>query len=123
MLPAPLLGHRILVVEDDALLALGIDEILRDAGAEVVGPAATVEAAGKYAATNGLSAALLDIRLGDGEVWPVAQTLAGKGVPFAFCSGYYDPTSLSAQWPGRPILTKPARPEQIITALAKMLTN
>ena len=124
MLSDRLRGHRILVVEDDALLALGYDEILKDAGAEVIGPAATLEEAGMLAAATGtISAALLDIRLGDDEVWPVARLLAGKGVPFAFCTGHFNPNSLSADWPGRPVLTKPIMPNQIIAALAEMLGN
>lgn len=120
---ALLRGLRILVAEDDALLALGYEESLKDAGAEVVGPAATVEEAGKLAEANGISAALLDIRLDDGEVWPVARLLAGKGVPFAFCTGHFNSSNLPAEWSGRPILTKPTRSNRIIDALAKMLAN
>jgi DNA-binding response OmpR family regulator len=124
MVPDRLRGHRILVVEDDALLALGYDEILKDAGAEVIGPAATLDEAATLASANGtISAALLDIRLGDDEVWPVARLLAGKGVPFAFCTGHFNSDSLSADWPGRPVLTKPVMPNQIIAALAAMLGN
>jgi DNA-binding response OmpR family regulator len=121
--PDQLRGHRILVVEDDALLAMAYEEILKDAGAEIIGPAGTLEEAGKLAAANGISAALLDIRLGDDEVWPVARLLAGKGVPFAFCTGHFSADTLSPEWAGRPILTKPARPQHIITALTELLTD
>ncbi|MGO9007111.1 MAG: response regulator [Beijerinckiaceae bacterium] len=120
-MPKNLHGRRILVVEDDALLALGYDEVLKDAGAEVVGPVATVDEAGKLVVANGIAVALLDIRLGDEEVWPVAHLLAGRGVPFVFCTGHFDSSTLPAEWSERPVLTKPARPKQIIAALAKVL--
>ena len=120
-MPPDMSGHRILVVEDDALIALVYEEILMDAGAEVVGPVATVEEAGKLIVANGISIALLDIRLGDDEVWPVARLLAGKGVPFVFCTGHFDAKTVPAEWLGRPVLTKPARPERVIAALAEAL--
>jgi DNA-binding response OmpR family regulator len=120
MLP-DLSGRRILVVEDDALIALMYDEFLTDAGAEVVGPAASVDEAQKLVVASGISIALLDVRLGDEEVWPVARLLAGNGVPFVFCSGHFDAATLPPEWSGRPVLTKPVRPTQIIAALAEAL--
>ena len=120
-MPPDLHGRRILVVEDDALIALMYEEILKDVGAEVVGPATTVDEAGKLAAANQISVALLDIRVGDHEVWPVARLLAGNGVPFVFCSGHFDAATLPPEWSGRPVLTKPVRPTQVIAALAEVL--
>ena len=121
MSPSPLCGRRVLVAEDDALLALSYAEMLKDVGAEVIGPAATIHEAGKLAASDGIAAALLDIRLEDGEVWPVAQILADKGVPFVFCTGHFGSDTLPPEWSGRPILTKPVRPTKILGALADML--
>ncbi len=120
---ADLQGCRVLVVEDDALLALVYDEFLQDAGADVVGPAATVAEGGKLAEANGISVALLDVRLGDAEVWPVARILAGKGVPFVFCTGHFSSGSIPAEWSGRPVLTKPVRPTQVVAALVKALAS
>jgi len=120
---ADLQGRRVLVVEDDALLALVYDEFLKDAGAEVVGPAATVAEGGKLAHANGISVALLDVRLGDAEVWPVARVLAGQGVPFVFCTGHFSSGSIPAEWSGRPVLTKPVRPTQVVAALVKALAS
>jgi DNA-binding NtrC family response regulator len=116
-----LFGHRILVVEDDGLLAMIYDEILKDVGAEVVGPVATVDAARKLVIANAVSAALLDIRLGNHEVWPVARLLADRGVPFVFTTGHFDAGTLPTEWSGRPVVSKPARTERIIAALAKVL--
>jgi DNA-binding response OmpR family regulator len=85
-------GRRVLVVEDEALICMLIEDRLIGAGAEVVGPACSVEEAlgliDRAATDGGLSAAVLDIGL-DGEmVLPVADRLATLGVPFIFATGY-----------------------------------
>lgn len=116
-------GHSILAVEDEPLVLLNYNTILHDAGAGIILLAPSVEAARKVVAANCISAALLDIRLGDGEVWPVACRLAEKGVPFAFCTGFSDLGSVADQWPRCPILTKPVRAERIISALAELLAT
>jgi len=118
-----LIGCRILVVEDDPMIAAVLAEIVQDTGAEVVGPAATLDEAERLARVNGISAALLDIRLAEGEVWPAAQILADNGVPFVFCTGHYDAQTLPPHWHGRPILTKPARAKQIVAALADLVAG
>lgn len=114
-------GRRILVVEDNMLLALTFEQLLKDAGADVIGPAATIAEARNLTETNNISAALLDVQLADGEVWPVAQLLASKGVPFAFCTGYYDLGSLATQWPGRPVVSKCAIQMRILAILTELL--
>jgi DNA-binding response OmpR family regulator len=118
-----LVGCRILVVEDDPLIAAVLADILQDTGAEVVGPAATLDEAESLARANGISVALLDIRLAESEVWPAAQILAENGVPIVFCTGHYDAQTLPPEWLGRPILTKPARPKQIVAALADLVAD
>src|SRR6185369_3661072 len=115
-------GQRILVVEDVPLLAQRLERLLRNVGAEVVGPATTLDAAKRLAAENRLSAALLDIRLNDDErVWPVARTLAARGVPFLFCTSHADDLEL-AEWPGRPIIEKGAKPKEMLSALAGLIS-
>jgi CheY-like chemotaxis protein len=114
----PLHGRRILVVEDVAILAFGFEDILKRAGAEVVGPALKLEAAERLAEDEALSGALLDIRLNGDEVWSVARVLDRKGVPFVFCTGHFDRESLPAEWRGRPILVKPARAQAIVETVA-----
>ena len=81
-------GSRVLVVEDDYLLAQDLGEQLQSWGAEVMGPAATV--AGALALLEAGPApveAILDIRLGDGWVYPVADVLRARGIPFVFATG------------------------------------
>jgi CheY-like chemotaxis protein len=119
----PLHGRRILVVEDVAILAFGFEDILKRAGAEVVGPALKLEVAERLAQEEGLSGALLDIRLNGDEVWTVARVLDRKGVPFVFCTGHFDSESLPAEWRGRPILVKPARAQAIVDTVASLFGN
>lgn len=114
-------GQRILVVEDDAFLAMSVDDMLQEAGAEVVGPAATIDSAKQLIAKGPLSAAILDIRLNEEEVWPIARLLANSDVPFVFYTGHFDSNALPVEWAERPVLTKPARPKQILGALADLV--
>jgi DNA-binding NtrC family response regulator len=116
----PLQGRRILVVEDVAILAVSFEDILKRAGAEVVGPALQLETAERLAEEEGLSGALLDIRLNGDEIWPVAQLLDRKGVPFVFCTGHFNRESLPTEWRERPLLAKPARAQAIIDTVADL---
>lgn len=85
----PLKGRRILVVEDEYLIADDLTELLTDAGAEVIGPAASLPQAMRLAGdTEGIDAAALDINLRGVEVFPLADELAGRGVPMLFLTGY-----------------------------------
>jgi DNA-binding response OmpR family regulator len=120
MVPDTLRGKRILVVEDDPLLAMAVEDVLRHAGADIAGPADTLNQAEELVAEDRLSAAILDIRLYDQEVWPVARQLAENGVPFLFYSGHFDRSTLPAEYADHPILTKPARSIQIVAALARL---
>lgn len=116
-------GFSILVVEDNALLAMTVDSILRSAGAEVAGPVGTLSEAEQLARAAALSGALLDIKLESEEVWPAARILLERRVPFVFCSGHFDRDNLPVEWSSYPILTKPARASQIIEQLATLIAN
>jgi DNA-binding response OmpR family regulator len=114
-------GQRILVVEDRPVLAQRLTRILKSAGADVVGPATTLAAAERLAANERLSAALLDVRLDDdARVWPVARALAGKGVPFLFCTSHADELERS-EWSERPVIGKGAKPEEMVGALTHLV--
>src|SRR2546421_9257076 len=80
-------GCRVLVVEDEFIIALEIQSDLEDAGATVVGPAFTLRLAMDLAAHADVSAATLDLRLGRDSVRPVARILADRGIPFVFYTG------------------------------------
>lgn len=118
---ALLSGARVLVVEDDFFIALELTTILSEAGAEVVGPSQTLAAALTLAEDETLSAAILDIRLGNGTVAPVAHRLADRHVPFFFYTGQSRTDPLQLEWPDCRVLSKPASPNAIVKAVAALL--
>ena len=119
---APALGDaRILVVEDDFLISMELEAVLRDAGAEIVALCRTVDEALAVADGNEVTVAVLDVRLGREEVIPVARRLAERGTPFVFYTGQVNTDSLHAEWPSCKIIQKPAHPTAIIRALVEQL--
>ncbi len=113
-------GRRVLLVEDEALTALMMEDGLLDAGAEVVGPVGSVdEALGLIegtAADDGLSAAVVDIKLGGEAAAPVADRLAALGVPFVFATGYGEHRDPGGH-PTAPVLAKPFDPDALVAAV------
>jgi CheY-like chemotaxis protein len=86
---ATLRGRRLLVVEDDYMVATDVAQGLADHGAEIVGPAGSVEEAlALVAAESRLDGAVLDINLRNDKVYPVAEALRARNVPFVFTTGY-----------------------------------
>lgn len=109
-----LAGRRILVVEDEFVIAALAADLLEGLGASVVGPAGTLEAALELAATEDLHAAVLDVNMNGLRSDPVAELLAGRGVPFVFATGY------GGGWPGAaaaPVVEKPYTAERLAEAL------
>ena len=123
-LPA-LHGRRVLVAEDEALVALLLEDGLLEAGAEVVGPAGTVGEALRLiegaASDGGLSAAVLDLNLGGAAAWPVADRLAELGVPFVLATGYGEGCDRDAH-PRAPVLAKPFGPDALTAAVEGLVT-
>ena len=111
-------GCRILVVEDEFMLADELHMVLEAAGALVLGPVGSVEEALRcIAMASTIDGAILDVNL-DGElVFPVADHLAARGVPFVFLTGYGSGTA-EGRHAGRPTLGKPLKPQVLIRALA-----
>jgi CheY-like chemotaxis protein len=113
-------GRQVLVVEDEALLAMMIEDGLLGAGAEVVGPVGSVGEAlrliERAASRGGLAAAVLDLNLNGEMVAPVADRLAVLGVPFVFATGYGEGCDTGGH-DGVPVLHKPYPPELLIHAV------
>jgi DNA-binding response OmpR family regulator len=103
---------RVLVVEDEMLLAMLMEDTLADFGCDVVGPVARVADGVGLAQSERLDGAVLDINIGGAEVFPVACELAKRSIPFVFVSGYTS-VKLPKEWEGRPTLQKPFRPEDL----------
>jgi CheY-like chemotaxis protein len=116
-----LAGARILVAEDEILIALDIGSTLADAGAEVVGPATTIRSAKAIAQTEELAAATLDVRLGRETTEVIAAILSDRNIPFLFYSGQALPPDMQARWPNCPVIVKPSSDSIIVTTLAALI--
>ena len=110
-------GLRVLVVEDVAVLAWRVRDVLQHAGAEVVGPAPDVPRALALLAGRDVDAAVLDMNLNGEPADPIADALAARGVPFVFLTGYGS-GSAEGRHAGRPTLGKPLKPQSLIRVLA-----
>lgn len=113
----PLQGQSILIVEDNALIAMNLEDLLTDAGASIASSLATLGEAREVASSATITCAVLDIMLDDEEVWPVARILADRGIPFVFSSGHFEQDTLPPEWSDRRIVPKPARAKDILSAL------
>ena len=117
----PLSGRRVLLVEDEALVAMLLETILEDMGCIPVGPAATVDDGLVMAATTApLDAALLDVNVAGRQVFPIAEALKARGVPFVFSTGYGE-SGLPDGWRGHPTVQKPFTEAAIREALMKAI--
>jgi len=99
-------SRRVLLVEDEALVAMMIQEFLSECGRAVVGPIGTAAEALAAARQGDFDGAILDINLGDGMAYPVAEILAARGVPFVFLTGY-EADTVDDRFSEVPILQKP----------------
>lgn len=106
----------VLVVEDELLIAMALEGVLAGAGYGVVGLCPDVASALSLLRAREVDAALLDINLGGEKVFPVADALAVRGIPFVFLTGY-GKTNLPDRHAGRPTVTKPYRPQELLAAL------
>jgi len=97
---------RVLIVEDEELIAMLVEEFLIEIGCSVVGPATTLTAALPLAGSEQISGALLDLNLNGASVYPVADSLAARGIPFIFTTGHAS-EDIAARHADAPTLTKP----------------
>jgi CheY-like chemotaxis protein len=114
-------GHRILVVEDEALVAMLLETMLEDMGFIPVGPVGDIEAALDILSHDtALDGALLDVNVAGREIFPVASALTAIGVPFVFSTGYGE-DGLPENWRGQPTIQKPFTEQAVRDALFKAL--
>ena len=111
---------RILIVEDEPILAIALQDILEGLGYEVVGPAFRVAQALALAGEAGLDAAILDVNMGDGDSYGIADRLAARGILYLFATGY-GREGLEPGHEAAPVLAKPYREKEVEQALAKLL--
>ncbi|WP_424813176.1 response regulator [Roseococcus sp. YIM B11640] len=118
--PTPLVGRKVLVVEDQYLLADDICSVVKRLGGEILGPVSRVEDAMAALRTQPLDFALLDVNLEGEMVYPVAAALQDIGVPFVFTSGY-DAAVIDPRFETVPHLAKPVGQGQLTEAIRRIL--
>jgi CheY-like chemotaxis protein len=119
---AVLEGKTVLLVEDESLVSMLAEEILQDAGCEVI-LAMRLDRALEVATTAEIDCALLDVNLGNGATsFPVAQVLSERGVPFIFVSGY-GTHGIDHTFAEAPVVQKPYRPDLLLSALEDCMAS
>ncbi|WP_407113371.1 response regulator [Bradyrhizobium sp. LMG 9283] len=119
---AEMSGARVLLVEDEGLVALMIEDMLEELGLTVVASAAHVKKACELATTASFDLALLDVNLAGEFVFPVARILRDRRIPFLFSTGYGGPP-LEEEFRNAPALGKPFSVEQLNEKLRTLLSR
>lgn len=122
-LPAPpeLQGQRVLIVEDEVLIAMDLADAFEAAGASVH-HARTLTQGMALAEGHAIDAAVLDVNLGRGETCaPIAEQLIGRGIPFALHSGDYEGTGELVSTIDAPLVRKPAATQAVVQAVVRLL--
>jgi DNA-binding NtrC family response regulator len=114
-----LVGHAVLLVEDDFYQARDTQQALQHAGAKVIGPFADSESALRSIADRDPSCAIVDVRLSDGIRFGVATALIDKGVPMMFLTGL-DPSVIPEKFAGVPVVQKPADYRSLLSLAARI---
>ena len=114
----PLAGLHILVVEDEMLISLLIEELLTAEECVVVGPYDQVPAALKAAQTLPIDAAILDVNVNGIKIYPVAEILAARGIPFLLLTGYGD-SAIPVDRPAWIACQKPFKAEKLLSMLTQ----
>jgi DNA-binding response OmpR family regulator len=109
-------ARRVLVVEDQYYLATDICEWLTDAGAKVLGPARDVEQACALLKREPIDLAVVDINLGTGPTYELAEELSGRAVPFLFATGY-DQAAIPSKFQDAPRIEKPFNGQNLVAAV------
>lgn len=111
-----LTGARVLIVEDEAMIAMLIEEFLSDLGCDVAASASRLDSAVEKARNLAIDIAVLDVNLAGQLSYPVAGVLRERGIPFVFATGY-GAEGMPAEFRGAPVLSKPFAQEQLAEAL------
>jgi len=111
---------RLLVVEDEYLIRMLLEDMLADLGYDVAAAVGTIDEAREVAATGDFSAAILDVNVSGEWIFPVADILAKRRLPFVFVTGYGE-RSLPEPYRNHIALQKPFQAEQLESALAEII--
>lgn len=113
-----LAGLRILVLEDEFLIAMDVEQLCRDHGAHDVTIVQSLEGASGKMDLDQINAAVIDVMLAGVPTLDFARTLKDRGLPFVFASGYTDFNDIAASFPGIALVGKPYAGDDLVHALA-----
>lgn len=113
----------VLVAEDELIIGVDLCDTVEEAGYEVVGPYDTASSAIDSLERRTPDLAILDIRLDDGEVFPLAERLMAANVPVIFHSGEVSTKEVNGRYPQAHALAKPCPPDQIIATMREALAG
>lgn len=116
-------GRRVLVIEDEMLVAMEIENLLERQGCVVLGPAPRVSRALSLLDQERPDAALLDLNLNGEPATPVAAALSAAGVPFVLVTGYGEMQSREPELQDAPRLDKPVHHQKLLRVLAQVLDS
>jgi DNA-binding response OmpR family regulator len=122
-MPRRLQGKRVLLVEDEALIALDAEDALLSAGCHLAGPAHRLQDAVRMARDEDFDAAVLDVNLAGDMVWPVAEVLRTRDIPFLLLTGFGRGLELPQTCRQAPVLSKPVKPDELTTTLKTLLAR
>jgi CheY-like chemotaxis protein len=108
---------RVLLVEDEILVAMLLEDMLAELGHTIIGPVARLDKAVEMARSEALDLAILDVNLNGKEAYPVAEALDARGIPLVFATGY-GTGGLRVLYRNRPTLSKPFLRRDLVQALA-----
>lgn len=113
-------GKRVLIVEDELLVAMSLEDTLRALGCDVIGPVATLNEALRIAGEVEADVAILDVNLRGEQVFPAAEILARRSIPLIFCSGFVGASPLPAIFRDALQVPKPYTDRVIASALREV---
>lgn len=113
----------VLVAEDEMIVGVDLCDTVQEAGYDVAGPYDTASSALESLAHRTPDLAILDVRLDDGEVFPLAEKLMEANVPVIFHSGQVTPGEVNVRFPDALALSKPCPPNQIIETMREALSE
>ncbi len=114
-------GQRILVVEDNYLMAMDLSQMVEELGGAVVGPVGRLVEGLELAKSDGLAAAILDVNLENENTYPLADELMAAGIPVIFATGY-DPRTLPQRFADTPRISKPFTTRSVETAVRRVFS-
>lgn len=117
-----LVGLRVLVVEDEMLVSLLIEDMLGDQQCVIVGPCDQITPALTAARTEAIDLAILDVNIAGSKVYPVAEVLAARKIPFLLLSGY-GKSAVPSNHPDWRVCSKPFRSEELVGMLIEQVQS